>query len=359
MLNAADFAARHAILNTLAQHSRGVDRADATLLGGAYHPGASVDYGFFAGPATTLVAILADVQKASPPSLHRTSNSWIKVADDRAVAESYIIAYVEEAALQRIVLGRYLDRFACIDGAWRIMHRQYVIEGNTNRPNTAQRGDPAADLAHYVPQGGKGGSDAGRAILALYRAEAAAQGSHPMTSQTDTITDSALNAALARAEIHDLCMAYSRGVDRADKALLHSIFSDDSSVITGVVNASGAEFAETICAFVTSEIDMCFHSVANEWIDVRGDEAVGEHYALAHMVKDGQDVMTGGRYLDRYVKRGGKWLIRNRTFVSDWNTSHPSTLERGGFYEALTTWGAFGPSDPVYSLWASLEQPPA
>lgn len=184
-----------------------------------------------------------------------------------------------------------------------------------------------------------------------------------MTSQPDNNPDSgpeaALNAALARAEIHDLCMAYSRGVDRADKALLRSIFSEDSSVITGVVNASGAEFAETICAFVTSEVDMCFHSVANEWIEVRGDEAVGEHYALAHMVKDGQDVMTGGRYLDRYVKHGGKWLIRNRTFVSDWNTTHPSTLERGGFYEALSTWGAFGSTDPVYSLWASLEQPPA
>jgi hypothetical protein len=353
MLADTDLIARHGILNALALHSRGVDRADATLLGAAYHPDATVDYGFFAGPAATLVAILADAQKGAPPTLHRTCNMWIKVAGTRAVAESYVMAYVEDPELQRMVFGRYLDRLSCVDGEWRIAHRQYVIEGNTNRPNTAMRGDGSNDLAHYVASGGKGASDAGRALLSLYRAEAASRGVTEMTATAAPNTG--LEAALARAEIHDLCMAYGRGVDRADEGLLRSIFSDDSTVISGVINGSGAEFAEKICAFVQSELDMCFHSVANEWVEVRGDEAIGEHYALAHMVKDGFDVMTGGRYLDRYVKREGKWLIRNRTFVTDWNTSNPTTLERGGFYEALSTWGCFGKADPVYAHWASLE----
>jgi len=351
MVTPHDLACRHGILNALALHSRGVDRGDAALLGSAYHPGASVDYGFFAGPAETLVAILGEAQKAAPPTTHRTSNIWIKVAGDQAVSESYVIAHVEDTESQRMVLGRYLDRLACHDGVWRITHRQYVIEGNTNRPNTAARGDGATDLAHYVASGGKGPADAGRALLSLYAAEAASRGAMPMT---ETPAASALEAALARAEIHDLCMAYARGVDRADEALLRSIFSDDAVVISGVVNGSGAEFAAQICAFVQTQLDLCFHSAANEWIEVRGDEAVGEHYALAHMVIGGQDVMTGGRYLDRYVKRGGKWLIRNRTFVADWNTTHPSSLQRDGFYAALKTWGCFGPADPVYAHWASL-----
>ncbi|NBC37784.1 nuclear transport factor 2 family protein [Novosphingobium sp. FSY-8] len=347
-------AARDQILNTLAIHSRGVDRADATLLGAAYHPGATVDYGFYAGPAETLVAILAQAQKDAPPTTHRTCNCWIKVDGDRAVSESYVIAHVEDAQTQRMVLGRYLDRHACIDGQWRITHRQYVIEGNTNRPNTAQRGDGAADLAHYVAQGAKRAADPGRAVLALYAAEAAAQASHSGEPiMTDPSETQILNA-LARAELHDLCMAYARGVDRADEALLASIFSEDSVVVTGAVNGSGAEFARQICAFVSTQLDLCFHSVANEWFEINGDEAVGEHYALAHMVMNGQDIMTGGRYLDRYVRRDGKWLIRNRTFVTDWNTTHPTSLERGGFYEALTNWGQFGKGDPVYAHWHSL-----
>jgi hypothetical protein len=347
-----DLAARHGILNALALHSRGVDRGDAALLGSAYHPGATVDYGFFAGPAETLVAILGEAQKTAPPTTHRTCNSWIKVAGDQAIAESYVIAHVEDAEVQRMVLGRYLDRLAAIGGQWRITHRQYVIEGNTNRASTATRGDGNLDLAHYVPQGGKQAADPGRALLALHAADIAANAKAPAMTQP---ADTALADALARAEIHDVCMAYARGVDRADKALLASIFSEDSTVVSGAVNGSGAEFAERICDFVQSQLDLCFHSVANEWIEIRGDEALGEHYAIAHMVMNGQDVTTGGRYIDRYVRRGGKWLIKNRTFVADWNTTHPTTLERGGFYAALTTWGCFGPSDPVYAHWAGLD----
>jgi hypothetical protein len=43
--------AKQGIADALAMHSRGVDRADTNLLGAAYHPGATVDYGFFVGPA--------------------------------------------------------------------------------------------------------------------------------------------------------------------------------------------------------------------------------------------------------------------------------------------------------------------
>lgn len=351
MISPHDLAARHGILNALAIHSRGVDRGDAALLGSAYHPGATVDYGFFAGPAETLVSILGEAQRSAPPSTHRTSNSWIKVSGDNAVSESYVIAHVEDAETQRMVLGRYLDKFARRSGEWRITHRRYVIEGNTNRPNSAARGDGSLDLAHYVPQGGKQAADPGRALLAFHAAEIAAR-ARENTAMTDP-ADAALSDALARAEIHDVCMAYARGVDRADRALLAAIFSEDAVVITGAVNGSGAEFASRICDFVEANLAMCFHSIANEWIEVRGDEAIGEHYALAHMVMNGQDVTTGGRYIDRYVKRGGKWLIRSRTFVADWNTSHPTTLERGGFYAALTNWGCFGKADPVYAHWAA------
>lgn len=352
MMDAETLVARHNILNNLALHSRGVDRADAGLLGGAYHPGATVDYGFFAGDAAAFVEILAGAMKASLPTLHRTSNSWIRVSGDDAVSESYVIAYAEEADLQRVVLGRYLDRHARRGGEWRLTHRQYVIEGNMNRASTVVRGDPSPGFAHYVPEGAKGAADPGRALLAHHAASARIP---TMTvPAASTGLDAALDVALSRAEIHDLIMGYCRGVDRADEALLASIFSADSTVISGVINGSGAEFASRICAFVRDQLDLCFHSVANEWIEVSGDEAVGEHYALAHMVKDGFDVMTGGRYIDRYVRRDGKWLIQSRTFVADWNTSHPTSLERGGFYEALTSWGQFGRSDPVYALWDSL-----
>jgi hypothetical protein len=342
--------ARHEILNALAIHSRGVDRADFNLLFAAYHPGATVEYGFYEGPAETLVAILAEAQKGSLPTLHRTSNPWIKIAGDRAVSESYVMAYAEEPELQRLVFGRYLDRHERRDGEWRLTHRTYVLDGNSNRANSAQRDDPPVSHDHYVPQGSKSAADAGRALLAHHiAANRPLQKGPPMT-----VDSTRLDTALSRAAIHDLVMAYSRGLDRADPELLASIFWDDSSVISGVINGSGAEFARAIVDYVTSNLDYCFHSVANEWIEVKGDHAVGEHYIIAQHTSGGADVMTGGRYIDSYERRGGIWKIKSRTFVVDWTRTDPTTMTTEGFYEALKNRGQWGREDLVYAHWDRL-----
>lgn len=352
------FLDRTAILNTLAVHSRGVDRADAILLGAAYHADATVDYGFFAGPAAQFVPILAGAQKGPLPTLHRTANIDVRVAGDAALSESYVIAYAEDPEIQRMIFGRYLDRLERRGGEWRIAHRQYVMDGNTNRPTTVQRGDPSASLANYLPEGGKGASDPGRALLALHRASArsrpqacpqACQGNTTMTAD-----QAALGAALSRDAIRKLVTGYCRAVDRGDKELMASIFWEDSTVISGVVNGTGAEFADQVINYVTSSLDYCFHSVANEWIEVEGDRAIGEHYVIAHNSANGEDAMTGGRYIDAYERRDGVWKIRSRTFVADWNTVHPTAMALDGMYEPLKTRGSFGRSDPVYAHWASL-----
>jgi hypothetical protein len=338
------------IRNVLALHSRGVDRADAHLLGAAYHADATVDYGFFVGPAATLVGILAGAQKAALPTLHRTGNAEIRIAGDRAISESYVVAYAEEADLQRMIFGRYLDRLDRRGGEWRLTHRTYVLDGNTNRATTAARADPPIAYDHYVPEGGKGAADPGRALLALHAAATRPQQKAPPMPADPA----ALDAALSRDAIRLLLTGYCRGVDRADTALLASLFWDDASVISGVSNGSGAEFAQAVVAYVTANLDSCFHSIANEWIEVTGNHAIGEHYIIAHARGAGSDTLTGGRYLDSYERRGNIWKIRSRSFVSDWTATHPTSFASGGFYEALTTRGCYGQADPVYAHWASI-----
>ena len=346
---AADVVANAAIRNALALHSRGVDRADAALIAGAYHDDATVDYGFFVGPAATLAAILADAQAGTPPTLHRTGNIDIRVRGDRAVSEAYVVAYVEEAAQQRLVFGRYLDRHACRDGVWRIAHRTYVLDSNVNHPNTAERAAPSPDLARFAPEGGKRAADPGRALLALHAATRHSEKDTPAMT-----TDAALADALSREAILRLVSAYCRGVDRGDADLLASLFWADASVVSGVVNGTGGEFAQGIVAFVTAHLEASFHSVANAWIEVSGDHAVGEHYVIAHARGEGFSTLTGGRYVDRYERRGGEWRIASRTFICDWNSKEPTSFEAGGFYAALTTRGSFGAADPVHAHWASL-----
>ncbi|MFA7585235.1 MAG: nuclear transport factor 2 family protein [Novosphingobium sp.] len=342
--------ARHQILNALAVHSRGVDRADVNLLGSAYHPDATVDYGFYVGPAAALVDMLGNGQKGTLPTLHRTANTEIRIQGDHAVAESYVIAYVEEPEIQRMVFGRYLDTLECRDGSWRLSNRTYVLDSNTNRPNTAMRADPPVANDHFVPDGGKGAADAGRVLIAHHEASSRTlQKASPMTPDS-----AALDAALSRDAIRALVTGYCRAADRADAELMASLFWEDANVISGIVNGTGADFATAVTAHILANLDSCFHSVANEWIEVRGDHAVGEHYILAHNRAGGQDALTGGRYVDSYERRDGVWKIASRTFVCDWTSTHPTTYEAAGFYQGLTTRGIFGREDPVYQHWASL-----
>jgi ketosteroid isomerase-like protein len=163
-----------------------------------------------------------------------------------------------------------------------------------------------------------------------------------------------LDVALSREAIRLLISGYCRAVDRGDEALMASVFWEDADVISGVCNGSGPDFARDVVAFVTANLDMCFHSIANEWIEVKGDHAVGEHYILAQSRGGGADTLTGGRYIDSYERRGGEWKIASRCFVCDWTSTHPTTFEDAGFYEALKTRGCFGKSDPVYAHWQSL-----
>lgn len=346
-----ELVARDSIANILARHSRGVDRAHLELLAGAYHGDATVEYGFFDGPGSKLAEILATAQASSPPTLHRTSNMWIRVQGERAVSESYVVAYVEEAETQRIVMGRYLDRHSLRDGRWALDFRRYVMDANVNWQSNVARPAPSVSPAAFAPQGAKMAQDSGLALLNLHKLT---QPHKPRCANQEShiMTDSALDALISRAAIMDLVCAYARAADRGDAELMASIFHEDAVVMCGIANGNGEAFAQAITQFVTANLERCFHSTSNSWIEIDGDGAVGEHYVIAHMTTGDNDIMTGGRYIDRYERREGVWKISNRSFVMDWNTIQPSTYQDDGFYAALTGRGCFGKADPVYQHWA-------
>lgn len=85
---------RAAIHNRLAQHARGIDRADEALLRAAYHDDGAVDYGSLEGSAAEFAAAIAAMHESAPMSSHRTSNQWIEVTGYAATSESYVMAWV-------------------------------------------------------------------------------------------------------------------------------------------------------------------------------------------------------------------------------------------------------------------------
>jgi hypothetical protein len=345
------------IANVLACHSRGVDRADEGLLASCYHDDGTVDYRFFAGPAAQFAAILTGSQKEQPVTLHRTAQMWIALDGDRASSESYVMAYASShdqdgPALQRLICGRYLDRHERRDGVWRMTHRTYVLDTNANWPGGWAQ--PAlGPLDSQVPVGGHGAADAGIALLAQARARNEARGLYPMTQQTHD--EQTIEAVISRQQIADLTMAYCRGVDRADAKLLARVFHPDATVVSGAFNGAGRDFPAAICAVVQDAYAQTFHSIANQWIEIEGDGAIGETYVIAMATSRGAepatDTLTGGRYIDRFERRNGRWAIAERTFVLDWARNEPSTRDMtGGLYSVLDLQGQRGEADPVYTL---------
>jgi len=352
-----DIAAKIDIQTRLAQHARGIDRADEALLRTAYHADGTVDYGAVTDPASFASGIKA-MHTGAPLSLHRPSNVFIKVAGDQAVSESYVMAWVtlptDGDPQPHLVGGRYLDRHTLKQGEWRMQHRHYVLEWIKQFPKAMAPTDvPAFNFENAVPQGGHGAADAGNALmLALAAQKSTNQGSVDMTD-----ANAALDKVLSHQAIVELGCKYCRGVDRGDPDTIMEAFHDDGVMISGAFNGPAPEFSVEIGKILDQVSPRVMHSVTNHWIEIDGDSAVGESYVVAYQRVEGdepQDVLTGGRYIDRYERRQGVWKISHRSFVLDWSTSDAGKdLLSLGMFEDMDK-GQRGKTDPVFALWDSL-----
>ena len=345
---------RTVIQNRLAQHARGIDRADEALLREAYHDDGTVNYGSLQGSAAEFAAAIAAMHDGAPMSSHRTSNMWITIEGHGAISESYVMAWVtlptDGDPKPHLVGGRYLDRHSYKQGGWRMQHRQYVLDWIAQFPSP----EPAAARLAFTPQtfGPQGAHfpwDAGSALMAAH-----ASSSKPMKESVPMDETQALEEVVAQQAISELGCRYARGVDRGDPEIIRSAFHDDAAIVSGAFNGPVVEFATAIGELLDETSVRVAHTVTNHWIDIDGDNAVGESYVVAFQGTKGdtpQDVMTGGRYIDRYERRNGEWKISHRTFVMDWTTSADSKDLMGlGMFEDMVK-GERGKGDPVYAFW--------
>lgn len=351
---------RGAICTQLANHSRGIDRCDGQLLKSVYHKDATVDYGVFAGAAHEFCDVITESVSALPVTLHRTSNMYVALHGTQARSECYVIAYMAVpgagGGTQALIQGRYLDRHACRQGVWKLTQRTYVLDWYLELPGT---GTALPGVLAAIPnRGGKREDDPiHQNITAWLR-------SPPNVAQTpqgDSMTLSAelthgIETALARNDIHDLIMAQARATDRGDLSLLQSVWHPGATVDIGFFAGSADDFCPMIIE-ATAGMQRMSHTVANEWIDVRGDEAVAESYVIAFTTfpdEKGQLVseITVGRYFDRFARRDSNWKFTTRTFITDWQMRQPATTETpDGLTAQLTLRGSRGPTDPIYAHW--------
>ena len=89
-----------------------------------------------------------------------------------------------------------------------------------------------------------------------------------------------INDYLAKQDIYELACRYSRGLDRLDRDLLMSVFTEDAYCEYGIYNGPPGPFAE-FCMQALGEHAANQHMIGQVLIDVQGDEAFGEVYFQA------------------------------------------------------------------------------
>ncbi|MCB1844347.1 MAG: nuclear transport factor 2 family protein [Halioglobus sp.] len=122
---------RLAMIDVLHRHCRGLDRCDAALLQACYWRDAEVDYGSYRGPAAAFCELVVKALAESYQlTRHCIGNTLVARHGGDAHCESYVDAahlLPDGSALMQFA-GRYLDTLQQRDGAWRLLHRQVVID---------------------------------------------------------------------------------------------------------------------------------------------------------------------------------------------------------------------------------------
>jgi ketosteroid isomerase-like protein len=141
---------------------------------------------------------------------------------------------------------------------------------------------------------------------------------------------------------------YCRGVDRRDWDLVRSCYHDDAHEDHGVYQGSAPGFVDWVRQR-HEHVTQSLHVLGNVFVELRGDHAFVESYALTFQESTSPDgVVTTSegacRYVDRFERRAGDWRIAARTMVVErvWS-GRPSDL------------GPFAPgtrdgSDPSYGV---------
>ena len=144
-----------------------------------------------------------------------------------------------------------------------------------------------------------------------------------------TDQDKKIAELIAKDEIRELGLLYSRGVDRKDGDLLRTLYTKDATDTHGDSFDGGAEAYVDFLEQSFPYMKYSGHHICNHLISVDGDEAEGEIYALAyHYIPDGsggwmEDMMCV-RYVDQYRKEAdGRWRFSKRVVTYDYHTRRP------------------------------------
>lgn len=138
-----------------------------------------------------------------------------------------------------------------------------------------------------------------------------------------------LQEMLDHHEIRQLLATYCHGCDRGDEVEMASTYAADSWDDHGPRKMEGRRFSIETVEESLRTTTVVSHMLGQSLIKVDGDSAGAETYFIATLIYPGRygtaDKLNqlGGRYVDKLVREGGEWRIKERICVREWSISQP------------------------------------
>ncbi|MFI5956344.1 nuclear transport factor 2 family protein [Cryptosporangium sp. NPDC051539] len=124
----------------------------------------------------------------------------------------------------------------------------------------------------------------------------------------------------ARVSLRGLVDLYAFACDRRDGDGFAALFAPDASLVVHWPGRTPSVITELAQVPVRlGRYDRTFHFVGNHLVSVlRGDDAAGDAYCLAHHVTGADDKVIAIHYEDRYRRVGDDWRFARRDVRVQW-----------------------------------------
>ena len=134
-----------------------------------------------------------------------------------------------------------------------------------------------------------------------------------------------MDAMLDKHEIYQCLVRMSRGADRDDREMFLSGFHADSVVTAGPFVGSPSDLYDWAAKFQAEMYTATFHKLHQMHCDIQGDDAHAETYYLFVGCMAGEtNLLAGGRYIDRFERRDGRWGMVMRNNFVEWTSTVPA-----------------------------------
>jgi len=161
---------------------------------------------------------------------------------------------------------------------------------------------------------------------------------------------------LDKEAIREASLRYTRGIDRHDDEIMEQAYHADATDDHGAYIGDPRGFIRHAKDGHSKNWDVHHHYIMNQTIDLNGDTAHVETYFLAALRrKDGPIDLVGGRYIDRFERRDGRWAVADRACLVEWNGELGKTTTT--MDPDLFLHGAWDRSDISYQRPLTLNRP--